>query len=157
MEDYADLPADEIAPRPDTDGHSVVTLRLGHVPKSAFGDRDRYLRWRLCMQEAGLRSLGLGRGGEHARPGYVYVLDCTGLKAFHVSKPARRCATDFAQVMMDFYPDCAPRAPLQHTHTRARARARTRLLAFRCGPACSPSRPRRLGVGASVAGAASMP
>lgn len=102
--DFADLPADEIAPQADADGHSVVTLRLGAVPKSAFVNRARYLRWRLCMQEAGLRSLALGRE-DAARPGYVYVLDCEGLKAFHVSKAARRCATDLTKVMMQCYPD----------------------------------------------------
>ena len=106
-EDFADLPADEIAPQVDGDGHSVVTLRLGAVPKSAFTNRARYLRWRLCMQESGLRSLALGRA-DVQRPGYVYVLDCSGLKAFHVSKAARRCATDFTKVMMQCYPDCAP-------------------------------------------------
>lgn len=109
-EDFADLPADEIAPQADADGHSVVTLRLGAVPKSAFINRARYLRWRLCMQEAGLRSLALGRE-DAARPGYVYVLDCEGLKAFHVSKAARRCATDLTKVMMQCYPDCAPPPP----------------------------------------------
>ena len=106
-EDFADLPADEIAPQADADGHTVVTLRLGAVPKSAFVNRARYLQWRLCMQEAGLRSLALGRE-DAARPGYVYVLDCEGLKAFHVSKAARRCATDLTKVMMQCYPDCAP-------------------------------------------------
>ena len=126
-EDFSDLPADEIAPHPDADGCSVVTLRLGQVPKCAFRDRGaqqlsearmvrpdsrarhrlaaRYLRWRLCMQEAGMRSLRLGRGLEQARPGYVYVLDCTGLKAIHVSKAARRCATDLAKVLQEYYPD----------------------------------------------------
>ena len=54
-EDFADLPADEIAPKADADGHSVVTLRMGAVPKSAFANRARYLRWRLCMQERGLQ------------------------------------------------------------------------------------------------------
>ena len=108
--DFADLPADEIAPQADADGHSVVTLRLGAVPKSAFVNRARYLRWRLCMQEAGLRSHALGRE-DAARPGYVYVLDCEGLKAFHVSKAARRCATDLTKVMMQCYPDCAPPPP----------------------------------------------
>ena len=94
-EDFADLPADEIAPKADADGHSVVTLRMGAVPKSAFANRARYLRWRLCMQERGLRSLALGKA-DAARPGFVYVLDCSGLKAFHVSKAARRCATRFS-------------------------------------------------------------
>jgi len=102
--DFADLPADEIAPQAAADGHSVVTLRLGAVPKSAFSNRARYLRWRLCMQEAGLRSLALGRE-DAARPGYVYVLDCSDLKAVHVSKAARRCATDLTKVMMQCYPD----------------------------------------------------
>ena len=109
-EDFADLPADEIAPKADADGHSVVTLRMGAVPKSAFANRARYLRWRLCMQERGLRSLALGKA-DAARPGFVYVLDCSGLKAFHVSKAARRCATDLTKVMMQYYPDCAPPPP----------------------------------------------
>ena len=52
-----------------------------------------------------MRSLRLGRGLEQARPGYVYVLDCTGLKAIHVSKAARRCATDLAKVLQEYYPD----------------------------------------------------
>jgi hypothetical protein len=112
-EDFADLPADEIAPKADADGHSVVTLRMGAVPKSAFANRARYLRWRLCMQERGLRSLALGKP-DAARPGFVYVLDCSGLKAFHVSKAARRCATDLTKVMMQYYPDCAPPPPPPH-------------------------------------------
>ena len=87
-----------------------AALRMGAVPKSAFANRARYLRWRLCMQERGLRSLALGKA-DAARPGFVYVLACSGLKAFHVSKAARRCATDLTKVMMQYYPDCAPPPP----------------------------------------------
>ena len=55
------------------------------------------------MQEVGLRSLRLGRSDR--RPGYVYVLDCAGLKGYHVGRKARGCAMELAKLLMDFYPD----------------------------------------------------
>jgi len=102
-EQFKDFPADEVQSRPDANGHTVITLRLGAVALSAFNDRAKYLRWRLCMQEMGLRSLALGRGDR--RPGYVYVLDCAGLKGYHVGRAARSCAMELAKLLMDFYPD----------------------------------------------------
>ena len=53
-ENFKDLPADEIS-GPGANGHTVVTLRLGAVDAATFSDRNRYLQWRLCMQEVGLR------------------------------------------------------------------------------------------------------
>lgn len=102
-EQFKDFPIDEVKSRPDASGRTVITLRLGNMTASAFSDHAKYLRWRVCMQEVGLRSLALGRGDR--RSGYVYVLDCAGLRGYHAGRPARQCACELAKLLMDFYPD----------------------------------------------------
>ena len=97
---FGDMPRERFAGR-DRHGRLLVVLRLGELQASNFNDLDKFVRWRVYMQEALNSQLNFASG----EPSYTLVLNCEGFTRGHFSKAARQCATELSKVSQDNYPD----------------------------------------------------
>lgn len=98
---FGDLPRELVSAGRDSKGRLLVVLRLGELGGECFNDMDRFVRWRVYMQEALNAQLNFAQGD----PKYTLVLNCEGFCSGHFSKAARRCAKELARVSQDNYPD----------------------------------------------------
>mmetsp|Transcript_26912 Transcript_26912/g.86349 ORF Transcript_26912/g.86349 Transcript_26912/m.86349 type:complete len:273 (+) Transcript_26912:68-886(+) len=77
-------------------------LVLASLPgRAALADVNRFVRWRIAMQEAAIRTLCLTQSS----PAFTLVMDVSGLRRFHLSKEARLCTAELSRVMQAYYPD----------------------------------------------------
>lgn len=98
--DFGDMPREIFAGR-DEQGRLIVVLRLADLDGRSFEQMERFLRWRVMMQEALNAQLNFASGD----PRYTLVLNCEGFTKGHVSRAARRCAKELSRVTCDNYPD----------------------------------------------------
>jgi hypothetical protein len=97
---FEDFPCEIFRGR-DNQGNLLVVLRLGELRGDCFKDMQRFVRWRVYMQEALNSQLDFAKG----EPLYKLVLNCEGFSTGHFSKAARRCAKELSRVSQDNYPD----------------------------------------------------
>ena len=96
---FGEFPSEVFRGR-DRDGHLVVVLRLGELDGACFDDMERFIRWRVYMQELLNARLDFGAG-----PAYTLILNCEGFSTGHFGKAARRCAKELSRVSQSYYPD----------------------------------------------------
>lgn len=97
---FAPLPCDPFTC--DENGRAMVHISMGRVNEADFANVQQFVAWRVCMLEQLMHRLDFSRGCE---PRYTMVLDCRGMRPYHVSGAARRCAKALSLVLCDNYPD----------------------------------------------------
>lgn len=90
------MPADRIIGR-----GGAGPLVLATLPgRAALTDVKRFVRWRIAMQEAAIRTLCLTQSA----PAFTMVMDVSGLRRFHLSKEMRSCTAELTRIIQNYYP-----------------------------------------------------
>jgi hypothetical protein len=90
------MPADRIIGR-----RGAGPLVLATLPgRAALTDVKRFVRWRVAMQEAAIRTLCLTQSA----PAFTMIMDVSGLRRFHLSKEMRCCTAELTHIIQNYYP-----------------------------------------------------
>jgi hypothetical protein len=97
VESFGDgMPADRII-----GGGGAGPLVLATLPgRAALTDVKRFVRWRIAMQEAAIRTLCL----TESAPAFTLVMDVSNLRRFHLSKEMRCCTAELSRIIQSYYP-----------------------------------------------------
>jgi len=86
------MPADRIFGRGSRAGPLVLATLPG---RAAISDVKRFVRWRIAMQEAAIRTLCLTQSA----PAFTLIMDVSGLRRYHLSREMRCCTAELTRTI----------------------------------------------------------